>query len=536
MDGGRSDSPSSPQSAPLPSSPTAFTIELPDVASAGGLTNENGIRLRERLTSVGLEVDLENGSATGTVDTMDAKPRRRSVSDANSTSERRSREGNDTKGSVGSKDPSLSPTLNLRQPEAEGKEDMREEEGERGRRNTTMASSGLAALEKERLLQNQLVSLVLEFKSDGSRRFLELRRDDILRIVRDNDVVPPIREDDPRLTNEREMLEKLREKVPKELQSLLDTKETLMSRVRFKGTLQKRDIRVLDSSFVHAREPAFLVRRHAILINLWPIKALLFHDKMMIFVPDGADSVLATLMGKLQVGVSRENPDYKDMAVPFVLRSLEAILVTMCTEMDDEVAELVPSAEKTVQEVVRTSSGVTIERLRQAKTSVTDKMNRLLSIQTAFEELLGNDRDMALMKLDNVFAFPDYYDEKNCESWEVDHEEIELLLENYAQSIDGSIAKVSMVLKEIDSAMATISLKLDTARNKLLGVDLLVNSVTSVAALGALFAGLFGMNLDSGVQDAPYWFWAWFSVIVGGVPVIVSALFYLIYKRGLLIN
>lgn len=387
---------------------------------------------------------------------------------------------------------------------------------------------------KERLVQNQQLLLVLVFSQSGESEYKDMRRDDVLKLARNG--IPPIREDDPRVLEEKRFLQTLRTKLPEKLRDFVDTDQGVADRVRLKGTLQPRDLRLLDSSFIYSKEPAILVRRHSILVNLWPIKALLLHDRTLIFVPDGADSMLSTLLTHLRERVDVDNPDYREMEVSFVLRSLEAIFITTSLSLDTEVEGLIPKVAQRIKEVMTTSSGVTIELLRQTKYQVDEAQGKLSSIQQAFDELLANDRDMALMKLDKVYTVPDFYDERNCETWEIDHEEVELLLENYAQSIDGTVAKVKNTLGEIDSAMSAIALRLDTARNKLLGVDLLVNSVTSVAAMGALFAGLFGMNLSSGVEDAPNWFWAWFGAIVGGVPVLVVILFYIIYKKGLLIT
>mmetsp|Transcript_4655 Transcript_4655/g.14754 ORF Transcript_4655/g.14754 Transcript_4655/m.14754 type:complete len:540 (-) Transcript_4655:1473-3092(-) len=389
---------------------------------------------------------------------------------------------------------------------------------------------------KQRFVNRQKHMLVLEFREDGTHDFLELRRDDILTEARS--AVPLLNtETDSRYKAERQSLRKLRKRLPSALaRTMARSDSELAERVRFKGTLQHRDVRLLDSTFVHSRDPAILVRRHAILVNLWPIKALVLSSRTLIFVPDGADSVLATLMTQLRKTTDERNPDYKEQHVPFVMRSLEAIFVTTCSSLSSEVDALVPQVHQTVKAIVVKSSGVTIERLRQIKSSVSKVAAKLEAVQSAFEDLLTSDREMALMRLDKIFAFPEFYDERNAEAWVPDHEEIELLLENYAQSIDGTLSRVDALGKEIDSAMSTIALRLDTARNKLLGVDLLVSSVTSAAAIGALFAGLFGMNLDSGVAEDPYWFWVWFGIIIGGVPVAVCIMFYAIYRQGLLIT
>ncbi|GBG31250.1 Magnesium transporter MRS2-B [Hondaea fermentalgiana] len=368
---------------------------------------------------------------------------------------------------------------------------------------------------KKRFVHKQQPMLVLEFRDNGQMDFVELRRDDIMQEARR--MVP-----EPRLLpmNTLEELEI----------TAAALEDPAAVRRRFKGTLQHRDIRVLDPSFAQSRDPGILARRHSILVNLQPIRALLFYNKTLVFVPDGADSILSTLMQRLR------DAGEESASVSFSMRSLESIFVTVCQLLHDEVTKLTPEVHTTVEEIIKTSSGVTIERLRQAKSRVSKISSRLLGVQAAFEELLENDRDMALMNLDKVHNFPDYYNDDREEIWCVDHEDIELLVENYAQAIDGTFSQVEALRSEIDSAIGTITLRLDSARNKLLGIDLLVTSVTSAAAIGALIAALFGMNLNSGVAEDPHWFWGWFGGVMVAVPLIVAFMFYGIYRAGLLIT
>mmetsp|Transcript_22434 Transcript_22434/g.44041 ORF Transcript_22434/g.44041 Transcript_22434/m.44041 type:complete len:523 (-) Transcript_22434:663-2231(-) len=368
---------------------------------------------------------------------------------------------------------------------------------------------------KRRFVHKQQPMLVLEFRDNGSTDFVEMRRDDIMQEARR--MVPEPRILPMRTQEERDIAAAAYE-------------DPSIVRRRYKGTLQHRDIRVLDPSFAQSRDPGILVRRHSILVNLQPIRALLFYNKTLVFIPDGADSILSTLMQRLRDAGEEHNN------VPFSMRSLECIFVTVCQLLHEQVTKLAPEVHETVEEIIRTSSGVTIERLRQAKSRVSKISSRLVGVQDAFDELLENDRDMALMNLDKVHNFPTYYSDDREDVWCVDHEDIELLIENYAQAIDGTYSQVEALRAEIDSAISSISLRLDSARNKLLGIDLLVTSVTAAAALGALIAALFGMNLDSGVTEAGGWFWGWFGAVVGAMPVIVALMFFGIYRAGLLIT
>jgi len=139
------------------------------------------------------------------------------------------------------------------------------------------------------------------------------------------------------------------------------------------------------------------------------------------------------------------------------------------------------------------------------------------------------------MNLTKLYETPNKYSEQNNEAWFDDHEEIELLLEAYLQAVDGTFSQAKLLNKEIDSAMDLLMLRLDTARNSLLRIDLMVSSITSVAAVGALVAGIFGMNLSSGVEDTPHWFWGVASTLVFGSIILVTSIFWYIRHKGWLI-
>lgn len=51
-----------------------------------------------------------------------------------------------------------------------------------------------------------------------------------------------------------------------------------------------------------------------------------------------------------------------------------------------------------------------------------------------------------------------------------------------------------------------VNLKLDQHRNQLIGIDLILTAFTSSVAIMTAVAGYFGMNLNSGWQEAPVLF------------------------------
>jgi hypothetical protein len=57
--------------------------------------------------------------------------------------------------------------------------------------------------------------------------------------------------------------------------------------------LQPRDLRCVDPSFELSRQPALLVRRHSVVVNLPPIRSIVLPDKAWLLPQEGADAELS---------------------------------------------------------------------------------------------------------------------------------------------------------------------------------------------------------------------------------------------------
>jgi len=74
-------------------------------------------------------------------------------------------------------------------------------------------------------------------------------------------------------------------------------------RERLGGYLHPRDMRRLVFPFSVSNEPELIVRRHVMLLNFDPLRAIVLRDRLLILVPDGADSILITLERALRGGI-----------------------------------------------------------------------------------------------------------------------------------------------------------------------------------------------------------------------------------------
>lgn len=74
-------------------------------------------------------------------------------------------------------------------------------------------------------------------------------------------------------------------------------------RERLGGYLHPRDMRRLVTPFSASNEPELIVRRHVMLLNFDPLRAIVLRDRLLVLVPDGADSILESLANRIKGGL-----------------------------------------------------------------------------------------------------------------------------------------------------------------------------------------------------------------------------------------
>jgi len=90
-----------------------------------------------------------------------------------------------------------------------------------------------------------------------------------------------------------------------------------------------------------------------------------------------------------------------------------------------------------------------------------------------------------------------------------DHEDAEVLLESFAKQVEEIVTECETMMSNVQTTQEIVELILDSNRNTLLTLDLKVSIGTLGIGVGALLAGLFGMNLQSHWEEHP---WAFYGV------------------------
>lgn len=136
-----------------------------------------------------------------------------------------------------------------------------------------------------------------------------------------------------------------------------------------------------------------------------------------------------------------------------------------------------------------------LELLRELKQQVSALQMQAVSLHRALNKVLEEDGDLARMYLSRLHASP----EPPAQARE--HEEAEMLLESYLLEVEGDTSALAMVSYEIDSTEKFVAFRLDSARNRLLKVDIISTTAASIFGFGSCVFGLFGMNLSTPIFD-----------------------------------
>lgn len=370
-------------------------------------------------------------------------------------------------------------------------------------------------------------SLVLKFDEHGDSSFLEMSRMDVLKMAQDAARPAPGTEHiiqgagSPRRSPGRAPHVTVR---TKRVDSIDGGYRTICDVQR----VHARDIRKLDNAFAVSNEPSFVLRRQAILINADPVRAIIMRDACLVFVPDGADSLLMILREKFKETAQQDAAN----EVPYEFKALEALLATLCRYFEADYEKTSPIISSALDRLVHghISSGE-LETLRVFKNTMDEFESQVDGIRRMLMEILDNEEDLRLLYLTKLHEDPSLLGDL----FSFDSEEAEVLIENYLQDIFSTRTKATLMQHRIQNTESLVMLKLDSMRNYLLGVDLIFSLVAISLSVGTYITGAFGMNLNSHLEDEDGWFWSVVLLTMFVFVTLTSAGIWFFRKKGVLL-
>ena len=342
-------------------------------------------------------------------------------------------------------------------------------------------------------------------------------------------------------------------------------------RERLGGYLHPRDMRRLMTPFGTTNEPALIVRRHVMLLNFDPLRAIVLRDRLLVLVPDGSDEILNSLEKRLHRGVNDTKNFYDEdeeidnncvyvenstkvnlcdanekltddlsadmeevgeddmfhdewqdidtmnwakmsfelIAVDCVMHCVSQMLAEDAENLEDYVLDAIDAFRSDAKE----GSSHAQDRLRILKEDVQSMLVRVQGFNRALNLILDDDEDLALMNLSRLITHPERFIQPVPE--DVIHEESdepELILEAYVQHGLSSINALSHLSSKIQSTEDAVSMKLDTIRNRLLFINTFVSLVSTSIAASSLIGSIFGMNLINHLEESDT---AFAQVVIG---------------------
>ncbi|CAM9806502.1 unnamed protein product [Choristocarpus tenellus] len=279
-------------------------------------------------------------------------------------------------------------------------------------------------------------------------------------------------------------------------------------------------------------EPSINVRRNAVLFNLESLKGIILADRLVLVVGDGADSILQDV--RKAVLESVEDVD------EFELKALEALLAVSSRRLEREVKAVEGPAKK-IMEVMETpgqaaTSAENNDKFRGLANQLNELETRAKARHKALLATLEVDMDLAMMNLTKMMQCPEDYAPPISQDVLEDHEEMELLLEAYLQDCYTTRNKLELLQSRMRSTEALVMVKLDIARNRLLTADLMFSMASLCFTLGAVVAGIFGMNLANGVESSAKWFYCVTFGTIGAMIFLFFSVFALFRHQGILVS
>ncbi|KAF1963197.1 cora-domain-containing protein [Byssothecium circinans] len=260
--------------------------------------------------------------------------------------------------------------------------------------------------------------------------------------------------------------------------------------------LLPRDLRKIDSSLL----PNILVRPTAILINLLHIRALIKHNRVLVFDAYGTTDSKAQSVFMYDLDLKlRQKDTPANGTLAYELRALEAVLISVTLGLETEFEGV---SEPVVRVLRELEEDIDRDKLRylliySKKLGTFEQKARL--VRDALTELLEADDDLSAMYLSEKA-------EGKLRA-EDDHTEVEMLLESYHKIADEIVQSAENLVSSIRNTEEIVKAILDANRNSLMLLDIRFSVLTLALTAGTFIAALYGMNLASGLEEHEWGFW-----------------------------
>lgn len=313
--------------------------------------------------------------------------------------------------------------------------------------------------------------------------------------------------------------------------------------------IQSRDLRLLDPQMATSYPSAILCREQALVVNCEHIKCIISREYLLLMNPN--DEMVLPFVSELQRKMGKPTSsgactpaptdggltDYSNSQpaseLPFELRALEVVLDTVASQLERQASDLEAAAHPAMDALTAKVTTPNLERVRRIKNRLVRLKTRTETLREVLEKFLDDDENMKDMNLTGkaeekeereqqalqrrsmqlsgtypqqsplqgamssgmIGPFRPYQDETDSSDSDSDVDEVEYMLETYFMQIDNTYNKLNTLMEYIDDTEDYINIELDSHRNQIIQIDLVLTTATTAVGFVAAIGSIFGMNL-----------------------------------------
>ncbi|KZV47180.1 hypothetical protein F511_05231 [Dorcoceras hygrometricum] len=302
--------------------------------------------------------------------------------------------------------------------------------------------------------------------------------------------------------------------------------------------LRPRDIRSVDPSlWLTNSMPSLLVREYAILLNLGSLRAIAMNECVYIFNYNrkGGKAFIDALLPRLNPKNVNGGP-----SMPFVLEVVEAALHSRIQRLERRLMDIEPRVQALLEVLPNRLTAIILEELRISKQTLVELGSRAGALKQMLLDILEDTHEIRQICILGRNCTLKKNDEIVCEIplekeiAEEEEEEIEMLLENCLQRCESCHGQAERLLDSAKEMEDSISVNLSSRRLEVSRVELLLQVGAFCVAVGALIAGIFGMNLRSYLEEHVFAFWLTTAGIFVGALIGFFLMYSYLRKRKIL--
>lgn len=218
--------------------------------------------------------------------------------------------------------------------------------------------------------------------------------------------------------------------------------------------------------------------------------------------------------------------------MPFELEVVEAALLSRVQRLEQRLMNIEPRVQALLKVLPNRLTADILEELRISKQALVELGSRAGALRQMLLDLLEDEHEIRRICIMGKNCKLKGNDVVECsvplekQIAEEEEEEIEMLLENYLQRSESCHGQAERLLDSAKEMEDSIAVNLSSRRLEVSRVELLLQVGTFCVAVGALVAGIFGMNLKSYLEEHVFAFWLTTAGIIFGAVVA----FFLMYS------